>query len=85
MSRLTEVLEGLDHAWTDRDYAGLVQDYPMSGVPASSYLDGVAWRKTDLAATKALLDLVDGWHTEDWPALRQDRPSPAPVMRMAPE
>ena len=74
MSRLTEVLEGLEHAWAGRDYAGLVQDYPMSGAPASSYLDGVGWRKKDLAATKALLDLVDGWHAEDWPACaRTDR------------
>jgi hypothetical protein len=85
MARLTEGLEGLQHTWTGRNYAGLLQSYPKSGAPASSYLEGVAWRKRDLAATQSLLDVVAGWQADDWPSLRQDRPSPAPVVRMAPE
>jgi hypothetical protein len=85
MSRLTEALEVLEHAWVEREYADLVQDYPRSGVPASSYVDAVGWRKKDLAATTSLLDTVDGWRKGDWPALREDRPSPAPGVRMAPE
>ncbi|SDP35534.1 Patatin-like phospholipase [Pedococcus dokdonensis] len=85
MTRLSEVLEGFEVAWDARDYGGLVEDYPTSGAPGTSYMDGKAWREKDLAATKALLDLVEEWEQADWPSLRQDRPSPAPAIRMAPE
>lgn len=85
MSRLTEALEALEYAWIEREYADLVRDYPTKGVPASSYLDAKGWRVDDLAATKKLVDTVNDWRTATWPALREDRPSPAPVIRMTPE
>jgi len=85
MVRLSETLEGLDSAWTARDYADLHATYPHAGVPASSFMTGKAWRAEDLAATQALLAAVEAWRENDWPALREDRPSPAPAIRMAPE
>ncbi len=85
MVRLTEALESVGTAWTTRDYAGLHAAYPSSGAPASSYVAGKAWREDDLAATEALLATVEAWRADAWPALREDRPSPAPAIRMAPE
>jgi hypothetical protein len=85
MTRLTEALEGLDHAWQGRDYGQLLKDYPFEDAPAVSYLDTKTWRPLDMAATLQLLGTVKNWRDADWPALREDRPSPAPVVRMAPE
>jgi hypothetical protein len=85
MSRLTEALEGLDFAWTASDYEGLLASYPFSNAPATSYVDTKGWRADDLAATKGLLHTVEAWRADKWPALREDRPSPAPAIRMAPE
>lgn len=85
MSRLTEALEGLDAAWAGRDYPALLAGYPFEGAPASSYVDGVAWRADDLAATGRLLEVVERWRQDGWPALREERPSPAPRIRMTPE
>jgi hypothetical protein len=85
MSRLTEALEGLDFAWTASDYEGLLASYPFSNAPATSYVDTKGWRVDDLAATKGLLHTVEAWRADKWPALREDRPSPAPAIRMAPE
>jgi hypothetical protein len=85
MSRLTEALEGLDFAWTASDYEGLLASYPFSNAPATSYVDTKAWRADDLAATNTLLQTVEAWRADTWPALREDRPAPAPAIRMAPE
>jgi len=85
MIRLTEVLEALDAAWSARDYAGLFTDYPMEKAPGSSYIEGKAWRADDLAATATLLATVAAWREDAWPALREDRPAPSPILRMAPE
>lgn len=85
MSRLTEALEGLDFAWTACDYQGLLAAYPLSGAPASSYVDAKAWRVDDLRATTDLLETIQAWRAATWPALREDRPSPAPAIRMSPE
>jgi predicted acylesterase/phospholipase RssA len=85
MIRLSESLEGLDAAWTELDYEHLVEEYPTSQAAGSSYLDSKAWRTRDLAATAQLLSTVKDWRDDDWPALREDRPAPAPVIRMAPE
>lgn len=85
MTRLTDALEGLDAAWEARDYATLLTTYPFEDASASSYLDTKRWRPEDLAATQRLLSTVDAWRDGKWPALREDRPSPAPIVRMAPE
>ncbi len=85
MTRLTDALESLDVAWTVRDYAQLLEHYPFKHALASSYLDTKGWRPVDLAATLHLLQTVQDWREADWPALREDRPTPAPVIRMAPE
>lgn len=85
MIRLEEALENLDAAWTDLDYEGLLATYPTEKAPASSYFNTLGWRVRDLAATKELLRTVQAWRDDDWPALREDRPAPAPVVRMVPE
>ena len=85
MTRLTEALERLDVAWTNGDYEQLLTSYPFKDAPAVSYLDTKGWRPEDLAASKELLGAVNAWRQALWPALREDRPSPAPVVRMAPE
>jgi hypothetical protein len=85
MSRLTEALERLEVAWANGDYQHLLTSYPFKDAPAVSYLDTKNWRPDDLAALQELLGTVDAWRQAHWPALREDRPSPAPVVRMAPE
>ncbi len=85
MTRLTEVLESLDVAWTANDYEQLLVNYPFTSVPAVSYVDSKGWRTDDLAATSSLRHTIEDWRTAQWPALREDRPAPAPVIRMAPE
>jgi predicted acylesterase/phospholipase RssA len=85
MVRLSEALEHAGASWTDLEYERLVEDYPMEGAPAVSYVRGATWRTRDLAATAALLQAVEGWRADGWPALGNPRPSPAPDLRLAPE
>jgi predicted acylesterase/phospholipase RssA len=85
MTRLTEALEGLDAAWLARDYAHLLTTYPFDHASASSYVRTKGWRPEDLAAARHLLATVEAWRDNEWPALREDRPSPAPTVRLAPE
>jgi predicted acylesterase/phospholipase RssA len=87
MSRLTEALGPLAAAWrkgTDvGTYANLVAGYPSDGV-ANSYLGSKAWRDRDAAATHALVEVVDRWDRDAWPALTAPAPRPAPELRLAP-
>ena len=85
MIHLAETLERFQRAWTDLDYADLISNYPTSGAPAASYADALWWRELDIPATRALLDAVEAWRAEGWPALREEQPSPSPVLRLAPE
>ena len=85
MTRLVDALAQVDAAWTLGDYESLLTDYPATGAAGSSYLGSPTWRRGDQAATRALLDAIEGWRDAKWLALSHDRPSPAPVVRMAPE
>ncbi|GAA1477134.1 RpoH suppressor SuhR [Nocardioides aestuarii] len=85
MSRLVDALAQLDAAWDRGDYAALLDGYPDADAPGSSYLGSATWRRGDRLATEALLGLVGGWRDTRWPPLTHARPTPAPVVRMAPE
>ncbi len=85
MTRLVEALAQLDAAWGRGDYAALLDGYPEAEAAGSSYLGSPTWRRGDRVGTQALLDLVGGWRDAEWHALSHARPSPAPVVRMAPE
>jgi predicted acylesterase/phospholipase RssA len=87
MSRLTEAFGPLAVAWGtdggDGSYASLVAGYPTGGV-ASSYLGGAAWRRLDTASTQSLVDVVDRWDADGWPAIAARAPRPSPELRLAP-
>lgn len=85
MSRLVDALAQLDAAWDSGDYEALLDGYPASEAAGSSYLGSATWRRGDRRATQALLEMVGGWRDTRWPPLTHARPSPAPVVRMAPE
>ncbi len=85
MSRLADALAQLETAWVRGAYEPLLDGYPPSNAAGSSYLGSTTWRRGDRLATGALLDMVGGWRDAEWPALTHARPSPAPVVRMAPE
>lgn len=85
MTRLVEALAQLETAWGRGDYDALLTSYPERDAAGSSYLGSPTWRRADRLATNSLLDTVDGWREADWHALSHSRPSPAPVVRMAPE
>lgn len=84
-SRLVDALAQLDTAWSRGAYEALLEGYPETGAAGSSYLGSPTWRRGDRLATQALLDLVGGWRDAEWHALSHRRPSPAPIVRMAPE
>ncbi len=85
MTRLVEALAQLGTAWDRGDYEALLDGYPATDAAASSYLGSATWRRGDRLATRALLEMVGGWRDTRWPPLTHTRPSPAPVVRMAPE
>lgn len=84
MSRLSESFEEFRASWGTLDYAGLIDTYPAKKAGASSYLGGPTWRAKDTTATTNLVEVVDQWQADGWPALRADRPRPSPVIRWGP-